>query len=206
MLEWVCKSQKHVTRSTFAAELLSAGETIDFGLLIAQILREVDSGPVKAEQARELRSSGGFVPMALYVDARSVYAAITAECIRAPTDKSLLCHVLHVRELLDNRALTSLVWLDTRDMIADGMTKGSVQRDEIHVLMSGTMRINHPAESWESRGKFQIMNSSADVAYVEDRNEGTAPSVASPESIRQLFVQHAMWNMTAPSVASHQSI
>jgi len=32
-IEWICKSQKHVTRSTFAAELLSAGETIDHGLL-----------------------------------------------------------------------------------------------------------------------------------------------------------------------------
>ena len=45
IIEWVCKSQKHVTRSTFAAELLSAGETIDFGLLLAQMLKEVETGP-----------------------------------------------------------------------------------------------------------------------------------------------------------------
>ena len=35
MIEWVCKGQRHVARSTFAAELLSAGDATDQGLLLA---------------------------------------------------------------------------------------------------------------------------------------------------------------------------
>jgi hypothetical protein len=108
-IEWVCKSQKHVTRSTFAAELLSAGETVDHGLLLSHMLKELEVGPLSPSVSRGMCESGGFIPMALYVDARSVYAAITASCIRAPSDKSLLCHVLHIRELLDNKALSALV-------------------------------------------------------------------------------------------------
>ena len=34
-----------------------------------------------------------------------------------------------MRELLDTKVLEALVWLDTRDMVADGLTKGSVDRD-----------------------------------------------------------------------------
>ena len=71
--------------------------------------------------------------------------------IRAPADKSLLCHVQYLRELLNNRVLSSLVWMDTRDMTADGLTKGAVDRGLLHKLMDGTMEIVHPAEEWHPR-------------------------------------------------------
>ena len=59
-----------MARSTFAAELLSAGDTTDQGLLLAQQLHEMLSGPVDATEARELRLTGGFaVPMVPIVDA-----------------------------------------------------------------------------------------------------------------------------------------
>ena len=52
--------------------------------------------------------------MALYVDAKSVYAAVTATNIRPPADKSLLSHVQHLRALLDRRSLSAIVWIDNR--------------------------------------------------------------------------------------------
>ena len=33
VLDWTCKNQRHVTRSTFVAELLSDGDAVDQGLL-----------------------------------------------------------------------------------------------------------------------------------------------------------------------------
>ena len=44
VLDWVCKNQRHVNRSTFAAELLSAGDAVDQGLLLSQILHEIKNG------------------------------------------------------------------------------------------------------------------------------------------------------------------
>ena len=73
MIEWACKSQRHVTRSTFAAELLSAGDAVDQGILVSQLMMETVSGPVSASTARQLRDNGGYSPMALYIDAKSVY-------------------------------------------------------------------------------------------------------------------------------------
>jgi len=78
LLEWTCRAQRHVTRSTFAAELLSAGDAADQGMLIAQMMHEVEHGPLTAAEARRQRETKGHVPTALYIDAMSVYAAISA--------------------------------------------------------------------------------------------------------------------------------
>ena len=129
LVDWACRSQRHVARSTFAAELLSARDAIDQGILVSHMLLECESGPLSAHTARQKRDDQGYVPTALCIDAKSVFAAVTASMIKAPSDKSLLCHVQYLRELLDNRVLQSLVWLDTRDMTADGLTKGAVPRD-----------------------------------------------------------------------------
>jgi len=65
ILDWVCKSQPHVTRSTFAAELLGAGDAVDQGLLINQMLHDVEHGVLSASDARRLRDTGGLTPMYL---------------------------------------------------------------------------------------------------------------------------------------------
>ena len=88
------------------------------------------------------------MPIALYIDARSVYAAITAVAIRAPTGKSLLSHVQYMRELLDIRVIQYFVWVDTRDMVADGLTKGAVDRSALHQLMDGSLSFNHELAGW----------------------------------------------------------
>ena len=89
--------------------------------------------------------------MSLCVDAKSVYAAVTATFIKTPAEKSLLCHVQYLRELLDNGVLRCLMWLDTRVMGVDGLTKGAVSRDALQELMRGTMVIRHPSERWQCR-------------------------------------------------------
>ena len=86
--------------------------------------------------------------MALYLDAKSVYAAVTATFIKQPAEKSLLSHIQYLRELLDKDIIQGLIWLDTRDMGADGLTKGSVSRDALHQLMAGVMHILHEWEQW----------------------------------------------------------
>ena len=93
MLDWACKSQRHVTRSTFSAELLAAGDAADHGILLSHMIHELEHGPMTALAAREKRMEGGYIPIGLFVDAKSVYAAVTATFIKQPAEKSLLCHV-----------------------------------------------------------------------------------------------------------------
>ena len=89
--------------------------------------------------------------MWLCVDAMSVLAAMTAEAVRAPAEKSLIGHLLWLRELADRGILTGAAWVDTRDMLSDGLTKGSVDRASIHAVMDGRLIIEHPAKTWKSK-------------------------------------------------------
>ena len=110
-------------------------------------------GVVTPTEAREKRTKGGFCHTALYLDAKSVYSAITASVTKTPAEKSLLTHVLYLRELLDTKVIQYLAWVDTRDMAADGLTKGAVSRESIHNLMSGSIRLNHESAVWSSKAQ-----------------------------------------------------
>ena len=105
-------------------------------------------------RARHLHQHGGYaVPMCLYIDAYSVFAAITATFIKMPADNGQLVHLHFIRELLDNGVLKALAWIDTRDMIADGTTKGAVERDALHSAMEGIIVMLHEHQLWQSKAQ-----------------------------------------------------
>ena len=56
-----------------------------------------------------------------------------------------------MRELLARRVLGDIVWIDTRDMSADGLTKGAVSRELLHQVMDGSMNIHHKTEQWKPK-------------------------------------------------------
>ncbi len=56
-----------------------------------------------------------------------------------------------MRELLERRVLGDIVWIDTRDMSADGLTKGAVSRELLHQIMDGDMIIHHDTEQWRPK-------------------------------------------------------
>ncbi len=116
------------------------------------MLHEIENGPVSKSVARDMRDAGGYaIPMTLQIDAMSVYAAVTATYIKHPAEKGLLSHVQFIRELLDTGVLKALLWIDTRDMSSDGLTKGSVDRLLLHQLMNGYQKYQHEHKVWSSR-------------------------------------------------------
>ena len=76
---------------------------------------------------------------------------MTAVFIKTPAEQSLLCHVQFLRELLDHGVLAAIVWLDTRDMLSDGLTKGAVQRDALLRLLGGLSKIMHEPKVWRPK-------------------------------------------------------
>ena len=75
---------------------------------------------------------------------------MTATFVKIPAEKSLLSHVQYLRELLDTKLLDALIWIDTRDMVADGLTKGAVERAAIHACMNGKWDVIHEAKVWKA--------------------------------------------------------
>ena len=121
-------------------------------MLLTQLLHELNVGCCSHAEARRLREEGGWsVPTALFIDAMSVFAAVTATFVKEPAEKALWSHVKYLRELLDMRILSCLLWIDTRDMASDGLTKGAIDRTQLHAVMSGLVKLAHAAKSWHAK-------------------------------------------------------
>ena len=100
--------------------------------------------------------------MVLYLDALSVYASITQTFQKTPADQSVLIHSLYIRQLLTDGVLSALAWVDTRDMHADGLTKGSVDRKGIHDIMTGTVTQNDEIKIRISKDSAPLQGVSGD--------------------------------------------
>ena len=133
-----------MNRSTFSAELNALLEAIDLGLVLSCFVTEVLQGATSAmEVARTIQD--GTLETAVHVigDAHAVFEAVTATEISVPNEKSMLFAVRAVSDYLRN-GLIRLHRVDTRDMLADALTKGSVSRSEIlKALQSGVWRFAH---------------------------------------------------------------
>ena len=174
ILEFMSRSQKHVTRSTFASELFAACDAMDHGFLLAVILHQVQTGQCDISTARQLRERGGWATrIILAVDAMSIFAAITATQIKIPADSSLLSHLQYLRELLDHQVLNAFWWVDTRDMLADGLTKGAIDRAALHLAMGGSIAMS--AEMYQ---------------FISPPNAVPEYSLWTQEHIEQVFDQH----------------
>ena len=84
------------------------------------------------------------VPVRFFIDAMSVFTAIRNENHKCPTEQQMLYEIKALTQhLLDGR-VDRLTWIDTRDMLADALTKGKVPRDALlHALWFGEWSAKH---------------------------------------------------------------
>ena len=142
VIDWFSRKQQHVCRSTFAAELHGALDAFGQALIVQQVFTEVLVGPQSSAELSKRQSSGQLQPpLHLCLDARSVYDSIVAPRASTPADRTMAIHVLSVREYLRDGLIQVIWWIDTMDMLADGLTKGVVDRKAlIAVSSSGQWR------------------------------------------------------------------
>ena len=138
LLDSTAQDQHHVSRSTLAVELLAARDGAHQAHLIAHALHQLHVGCRGVADGRRRHREGGLAVKTWHaIGAMSVYAAVSAEAVKIPTEKSLLSHVQWLRELADRGLLTGIAWVDTRVMLADVLTKGSVERALLYRAVNG---------------------------------------------------------------------
>ena len=153
VVDFISKAQRHVTRSTFSAELFAATDAVDIGLLNSVVLHELKHGVLSSADAKRLVEGEltSTIHLCLVVDAKSVSTAVTAPNVKIPAEPSLLLHVVWLRNLLEKGRLRRLFWCDTRVMVTDAMTKGSVSRELVTAVMSGWLMMAIPYEAQQVR-------------------------------------------------------
>ena len=150
-MNYADRKQHDVACSTFAAELFAACDGADHGIFVASVLHEIERGCSGPGEIRRLRDEGGLAfKIWLAIEAMSVLAAVSAETVRAPTEKSLIGQVAWLRQLADLGLLTGFAWADIRDMLSDGLTKGSVARAAIDAALGGNWPLQHEPKLWQS--------------------------------------------------------
>ena len=82
----------------------------------------------------------------LTTDAESCYKSCSSTEIKTPTEKTLMGHVSWIREMLKIGIVTDIQWCDTRDMTADGHTKGCIDRKLLIELMHGIQTFQHATQ------------------------------------------------------------
>ncbi len=129
VLDWASRRQKRVVRSTFAAELHSMLDAAEHSKLIGLAYHEVYNPGMNASQlAIALEEGKLMLSIDIFTDCRSIYDALAASDLRIPTEAGLYPLLLIILHLLRIGLVSKLYWVDTRDMLADGLNKGAVAR------------------------------------------------------------------------------
>ena len=89
------------------------------------------------------------ITVTLTTDAESVYKSLSSKDLNCPTEKTLMGHVAWLRQLLDRGLIWEIQWCDTRDMTADGHTKGSIDRALLKDIMDGKQVFNHAVKKYK---------------------------------------------------------
>ena len=167
LVDWHCGSIKQVTRSTFTSEGLACVAAVDQAITLITTLHEIEVGPQNISETKRLVEEGKLLfSIDGFVDAMSLIKALAAAAIKVPQEKSFLLNLLWLADHIRTGMLKSLSWTDTRDMIADGLTKGSVDRALLHKACDGYRTLIHEIETISKKS-----TSAQTVQASQDANE-----------------------------------
>jgi hypothetical protein len=149
LVETICKSHRLQIRSSYAAETIAAAHGVDEAYPTMITIQELTNGVMTPEQLKHLREYGGLlVEVTLTTDAESLYKSLTSKDLKVPTEKTLMGHVSWIREMMMLDLIHAVQWCDTRDMTADGHTKGSVDRHLLLEVMNGRQAFVHECKTY----------------------------------------------------------
>ena len=138
LVDAYCKSHRLQVRSSYSAETLAAAHNLEDSYPTIVTLHELHSQPLTPEELRNILEFGGLsIKVTLTIDAESVFKSLSSKDLKKPTECTLLGHISWIRQMMDRGIVHSVQWCDTRDMTADGHTKGSIDRDLLLQVMSG---------------------------------------------------------------------
>jgi len=152
LIEYLGGKQSHVCRGVWGAELHNQCDMVDTAAILNGMFHELRYGCMSAEELKEVREQGKFaLPLHAFTDSYSIYSYLKAQHAKLPADKSTFYHLAHLREMIERGIVSEFTWIDTRDMMVDGMTKGKADRDPLQHFMAGRWKIEHKTESFDGR-------------------------------------------------------
>ena len=134
MVDFTVRRQHRAVRSTFGAELTGLVDSVEQSFLLQITVHQIYCGTHQSpeEMIDLLEHCGLYQQFDVAVDARAVFNAVAATDACDPQECSLKLHLISVRDRLAQGITRRTRWVDTRDMLADGLTEGWVDRALLH--------------------------------------------------------------------------
>ena len=109
LLDAVAKTHRLAIRSSYGAEIVGASHGLDDASPTLITLVELKSGILKPEQLKMYNECGN-LPFHAYliIDAESVYKSSTSKELKTPAEKTLLGHVMYLREKLEKGVIQKI--------------------------------------------------------------------------------------------------
>ena len=166
LVESVSKSLRLAVRSSYSSELIGAAHGFDDAYPTLVTLHELNHGVLSPSQLRSFRENGGIkIDVTLTVDAESVFKSLSSKDLKVPAERTLLGHISWLREAIQLGLIDKLCWCDTRDMTADGHTKGSIDRRGILDLMNGWQGYQHKPQVYKPFRASKKMEAGKTVTF-----------------------------------------
>ena len=125
-----------------------------------------------------------YPPLDISVDARAVYDAVSATDTCEPAESPLKLHLLSVRNRMESGIIRRLHWVDTRDMLADGLAKGGIDRRLLHQASNDCrLKVAHEALTHTKSTPLPVSGSQLPASEedpVADLKSGGGNSSAGP--------------------------
>ena len=137
LVDFIVRRQRRVVRSTFSAELNGLVDSIEQMLLLQCTLHQIYCNTTQSpERMMDLLERGEmYQPLDICVDARAVYDAIAASDACGLAESSLKLRLIPDRDRMMHGR--KLYWLDARDVLADGLSKGGIDRLLLYRISNG---------------------------------------------------------------------
>lgn len=100
-------------------------------------------------------SGNVYAPLDRCADATAVCDAIAAADICGPAESSLKLNLISVRDRMTHGLVRNIFWVDTSDMLADGLTNGGIDRAALH-RVSNDCRYQAIRKCWEHMGNAVV--------------------------------------------------
>eukprot|EP00959_Pyramimonas_sp_CCMP1952_P267343 5589664-Pyramimonas_sp.AAC.1 len=140
---------RHLARSSYSAETLAAAHSLEDCYPTIVTLHELHAGPLTPTGLKDILELGGLsikvTLMTIY--AESVLKSLSSKDMKKPAECTLLGHISWIRKMVERGTVHSIQLRDTRDMTADGHTKGSIDRYMLLQVMGGTQSFNRDSKS-----------------------------------------------------------
>lgn len=154
LIEFKSNKSKRVCTSTMHAEAVSHMTAQEHTAFIQTYVYELDHPGTTALKILDLKGSA-LSPVVGITDCDDLHAALTSAAAPNPSNKSLTLYLAALRELRELQRIQEYVWCDTRDMLANSLTKieadGTCPVAEVEeFLRTFVLKFTHPYK-WGTR-------------------------------------------------------